>query len=71
MGKMLTFGFASRMKLSARSSISTLSSELWLGVSYAGQFANDLQDNAVKGLSFPKIPSGVDSHHKAESSHPY
>jgi len=22
------------------------------------------------GLSFPKIPSGLDSHHKAESSHP-
>ena len=23
------------------------------------------------GLSFPKIPSGMDSHRKAESSHPY
>jgi len=33
------------------------------------QFASDLQDNATKGLSLPKIPSGLDSHRKAESSH--
>ena len=26
---------------------------------------------ARKILSFPKIPSGMDSHRKAESSHPY
>jgi cardiolipin synthase len=37
----------------------------------AKRFGWHTELGAYLDLSFPKIPSGMDSHRKAESSHPY